>query len=407
MKVLFIAPRMPLPADTGGKIRTFNIIKQLAKNNDVTLACFSFNDGDHFFLKDFKALNIKVKLVSKKENNFFQKCWYVFMNILPYSAAKYYCPLMFKAIEGLLVDEPFDLIHVDHVHMAHYVSSFKGIPCLVDQHNVEYRILERCASVERMIIKKIIYKAQAKKMKRYESKMLRYFSAASAVSKDDAQILVELLDAAIPIHVLPNGVDTGYFKWPIIEQINGDADSLIEENAVVFTGSMDWLPNDDSALYFCKKILPLIWCLDNKVKFYIVGKNPSHQLIEYAKKDKRIELTGRVDDVRVYVAKSKVFVVPLRIGGGTRLKILESLSMKKPVVSTTIGAEGIDYTQDENIVLADIPEIFAEKVFSLLKDEARRRLLGEAGRKLVKEKYDWSIVGEKLESIYQGIKNEK
>jgi glycosyltransferase involved in cell wall biosynthesis len=198
-------------------------------------------------------------------------------------------------------------------------------------------------------------------------------------------------------YVVPNGVDTAYFK-----KIEDRKEKI--EDAIVFTGSMDWLPNNDAALYFCKDILPLIWQTEPGVKFYIVGKGASAGLTEYAKRDRRIVLTGRVDDVRVFVERSKVFAVPLRIGGGTRLKILEALSMEKAVVSTTIGAEGISHQNGHNIVLADEPGAFAENVVQLLKDPQRCASLGKAGRDLVIEKYEWNVIGSKLKDIYETIK---
>lgn len=400
MKILFIAPRSPLPADTGGKIRTFNLVREVAKSNDVDLVCFSFEEGDKFFKTEFESQNINVHLVPHQNISFFKKVWMVLTCRQPYAVAKYNLKSMARRLEDLLAKNKYDAVHLDHIHMAHYAPLLKGIPVLVDEHNVEYKILERCASVEKFIGKKVLFLKQAHKMKVFEQKMVPQFSACSVVSSDDAELLSDLIEHKSSIDVVPNGVDTGYFNWPIVEN-----QVIEEEEAVVFTGSMDWLPNDDSAVYFCKEILPLIWSVNKNVKFYVVGKSPSSQLKEIARKEQRIVLTGRVDDVRVYVAKSKVFVVPLRIGGGTRLKILEAMSMAKPVVSTSIGAEGIAYSEDENIVLADIPEIFAEKVLYLLKDNPGRVRLGDAGRKLVLEKYDWKIMGKKLNEIYSRIIN--
>jgi glycosyltransferase involved in cell wall biosynthesis len=167
---------------------------------------------------------------------------------------------------------------------------------------------------------------------------------------------------------------------------------------------MDWLPNEDAVLYFCREILPLIWQRNNKVKFYIVGKGPTKAIQSLGEKDARIVVTGRVDDVRPLMAKAKVFVVPIRVGGGTRLKILEAMSMKKAVVSTTLGAEGIKYSQGKDILIADQPQDFADHVVRLLKDQVAASNMGEAARSLVCRTYDWHIVGEKLNQIYHEVK---
>ena len=164
---------------------------------------------------------------------------------------------------------------------------------------------------------------------------------------------------------------------------------------------MDWMPNDDAITYFCGEILPLIWQKKGSVKFYVVGKNPSAVVKNLAGRDTRVIVTGRVDDVRSYIQRSHVFIVPLRIGGGTRLKILEAMSMGKAVVSTTIGAEGIKYTDGENILLADEPQAFADKTVSLLNDRARSLQIGAEARHFVRGRYDWDTIGRKLKTIYE------
>ena len=397
MRILFIAPRLPLPADTGGKIRTFNLIKQAAKTHKMDLVCFSFDANDAIYVRELLELDISVTRVPAREPNLVQKIRSVLFASEPYSITKYYSKKMEEAIKRLAHENSYDMIHFDHIHMTHYDEFFDGQACLVDEHNVEYKILERCADVERSLIKKKLFMDQSRKMKRFEAKKIGSFSACSAVSDEDGRVLTRLTDNIKTIYTLPNGVDTEYFQSPVTRHRSP------EEDAVVFTGSMDWLPNDDAAVYFCEDILPRVWTISPDTKFYIVGKGPSDRLKNLANDEPRIVLPGRVDDVRAFMAKSKVFVVPLRIGGGTRLKILEAMSMEKAVVSTSIGAEGIDYTEDANIVLADRPEVFAQKVVSLFADDEKRGALGAAGRKLVLEKYDWNIVGKKLNRIYEDV----
>jgi len=166
---------------------------------------------------------------------------------------------------------------------------------------------------------------------------------------------------------------------------------------------MDWAPNSDAALYFCREILPLIWNEMPDAKFYIVGKNPPESVRSLEKRESRIVVTGAVPDVRPYEERAKVFVVPLRIGGGTRLKILEAMSMSRPVLSTAVGAEGIEAKDGVHLELADRPEDFAARAVALLRDDARCRALGEAGRKFVRENYDWKIIGRKADAVYEQI----
>jgi len=398
MKILFIAPRVPIPADTGGKIRTLHLINQIAKNHLLDLVCFSFDEEDQRYVKALRDRGINVTLVKALEPNLIKKIGLVLLSSRPYSVEKYYSRKMVETVREIVGKNSYDIIHIDHIHMTHYTDCFNGQPLLLDEHNVEYKILERCANVEKSWVKKALFKHQAKKMRKFEARKVTDFSACTTVSAEDSRILADVIGRKKQIDVLPNGVDTEYFK------LQDTRHKTQEEEAVVFTGSMDWFPNDDAAMYFCNDILPHIWKENPRVKFYIVGKDPSAVLKDYAKTDNRIIVTGRVDDVRTYVEKSKIFVVPLRIGGGTRLKILEAMSMQKAVIATTIGAEGIQHKEGRNIILEDEPKVFAKKVVALLDDPLRREKLGNCGRALVLEKYDWGIIGEILGNIYDRIK---
>ena len=392
MRILFVAPRFPLPANTGAKIRTFNLLKQAAKDNKVTLLTFAFEEIEHIYIGELNKYGVEVHFVKAKEN----------INPLtifsdkPISIEKYRSKKMRDKLRDLIANKNFDLVHFDHLHMAQYTEYINGLPCILDEHNVESVILKRCANVNRNIAKGQLFKLQAKKMANLEVKLASRVTKCLVVSNNDKDNLSKLLGQTNDTKVVPNGVDTEYFN-STSEQLN----KLSLEEALVFTGSMDWLPNSDAVTYFCKDILPLIWKTKKDVKFYIVGKSPPKNILEFGKEDRRIELIGEVEDVRPYIEKAKVFVVPMRIGGGTRLKILEAMSMRKAVVSTTLGAEGIDYTEDVNIALADNPQDFTYKVISLLDDKDKANKLGLNGRKLVCDKYDWNIIGEALISNYK------
>ncbi len=392
MNILFLAPRIPLPADTGGKIRTLNILKQLSQKASVTLLAFTFEDQDKTNAQELMKLGITVEMVPMSTDTVLQKITGVLLSRIPYSIRKYASPEMEQKFKELTTNNHYDAIHIDHLHMAHYISS--NIPSVLDEHNVEYKILERCVPVERSLMKKLVFQNQTSKMKDFETQALRKFYACTCCSNDDKDILDNLSQKTVPVHSIPNGVDLGFFRT--------DKTNVQEmENSIVFTGSMDWLPNDDAITYFCDAILPLIWQKDPQIKLYVVGKKPSASVKKLSQSDPRVIVTGRVDDVRPYVERSRIFIVPLRIGGGTRLKILEAMSMRKAIVSTTIGAEGIECQDGLNIALADTPESFAAKIIELSKDPNRVSAMGQKGHELVTQKYDWNIIGEKLITIYK------
>ena len=214
-----------------------------------------------------------------------------------------------------------------------------------------------------------------------------------AVSENDRNTFGSFLDSD-KLTVIQTGVDVDYFKpMPATEQ----------PNSLVFTGSMDWLPNEDGIVYFVREILPLIRQQVPDVSLRIVGRKPSADLQSLAARQERVELTGWVEDVRPFLARGAVCIVPLRIGGGTRLKIFEAMAMGKAVVSTSIGAEGLPLRPDENILLADDPGTFAQRVASLLRDATRRREIGLAARKLVAEKYSWARIAEDFASVLADV----
>ncbi len=403
MRVLFIAPRLPCPADTGAKIRTLNIIRQVLEFATVDLICLSFDDNDKIYAKELARLGIEVHLVAAQEPPTAQKVKSVLLDKDPYSVNKYYLKEMEDQIIILRNSYQYDVIHFDHIHMTHYRDCLDGLPCIVDEHNVEYKILERCSGVEKNIAKKIVYGWQAKKMAKFEARMLRQFSYGLAVSEDDRQLLENLTYNTVKTGVIANGVDTDYFRST--SEVKATGLEIKKEEALIFTGSMDWLPNEDAVLYFSQYVLPLIWKQNKDVKFFIVGKGPSVAVQALGKTDGRIIITGRVDDVRPYMERAKIFVVPIRIGGGTRLKILEAMSMQMPVVSTCVGAEGIDYTHSLDIIISDDPQEMADKIVALLTDEPGRVTLGEKARQLVCGQYDWRIIGERLKKIYKEITN--
>ena len=219
-------------------------------------------------------------------------------------------------------------------------------------------------------------------MLRYERRTLARFDGVLAVSDADRDTLARLYPDALraPVAVVPTGVDVGFFP---------PSPSDAASRHLVFTGSMDWLPNEDAMLYFCREVLPIIRTEEPDVQLSIVGRAPTPAVEKLARAD-AVHVTGRVDDVRPYMREAAVYVVPLRIGGGTRLKIFEAMAMGKAVVSTTVGAEGLPVTPGQNM--------FARAVVRLLRDVARRRQLEDAARALVVEQYDWSAVAGDLES---------
>jgi glycosyltransferase involved in cell wall biosynthesis len=230
-------------------------------------------------------------------------------------------------------------------------------------------------------------------MEAAERRYLRLADQVLAVSETDRDAFVPFVESG-KLTVIPTGVDVEYFQPMPVEET---------ANSLVFTGSMDWLPNEDAILYFVDAILPLIKQQCPDVSLEVVGRSPSRKLQALAEREKSMRLTGWVEDIRPFVARGSICIVPLRIGGGTRLKIFEAMAMSKTVVSTSVGAEGLPVRSGENILLADTPTDFAHSVVSLLRDPSERKRLGTSARALVQEKYSWPKVAESFARTLQGV----
>ena len=263
-------------------------------------------------------------------------------------------------------------------------------PAVIFTHNVESEIWRRHAETAATPVSRWLYSMQHARMMRYEERAICRFNGVIAVSNTDGSMLTQLYPHAIgvPVCVVPTGVDTGFFTA---------RPSRPESRELVFTGSMDWLPNEDAMRFFCREVLPRVRAAEPGVTLSIVGRAPTPAVRRLAA-EPGVRITGRVDDVRPFVRNAAVYVVPLRIGGGTRLKIFEAMAMGRAVVSTSVGAEGLPVTSGEHLMIADGVEAFAREIVRLLRDLDQRRRLEAAARALVVERYDWSVVAGELEA---------
>jgi sugar transferase (PEP-CTERM/EpsH1 system associated) len=315
----------------------------------------------------------------------------------PYAIAKYRSRAFRDQVASLLHTGQFDVVVCDFLVPAINMPERLPCPAILFTHNVEAEIWRRHAETATNPVSRRLLKRQWHRMLRFERRAMSRFDLVLAVSEADKQTFTRLYPdgARRPIHVVRTGVDTKYFSPSRIPA---------EKPHVVFTGSMDWLPNEDGMLFFANDILPEIRRAFPDATLSIIGRSPTPTVQRLADRI-GITITGRVDDIRPHVAEGSVYVVPLRIGGGTRLKIFEAMAMGRAVVSTTIGAEGLPVTSGENVLIADDPRAFADAVVRLLRDVELRRRLEAAARRLVLEHYDWSAVATDFERALQSVRD--
>lgn len=382
-----------MPLDHGGKIRSFHLARELTKSHEVSLFTFyePIPEDQHAELKATFREVICVPLSIPRKNGPGEYLAYAknLFSARPYSVAKYCQPHVAWELRRHLEQESYDLVLCDFLLTAGVVPwDLPGLRVLFT-HNVEAQIWRRHFEVARNPVWKAACYREFRTMAGMERDYLRRADHVLAVSEADRRIFSQDLDES-RISVIPTGVDADYFRpSPEAEQ----------PGALVFTGSMDWLPNEDGIFHFVEKILPLVRKEAPDCVLWVVGRRPSRNLRALMERTPGIKVTGTVEDIRPYIARGSVYVVPLLVGGGTRLKIFEAMAMGKAVVSTSIGAEGLPVVNGEHILLADNPGEFAREILSLLKKPDRRAQLGASARQLVEQAYSWNVVGKGLSNV--------
>ncbi len=398
LKILFLSQRFLFPQDTGGKIRTGKILEQLNKRYHITVISNVESPKDDPYIPEMQRLCEKFVPVPWKEIPRYTFRWYwdVFkksFSIYPVPMLNDYSPELEQAVLDELHNGEYDLAICDFMQSTLNFRRVEGIPKILFQHNVEATISLRHMKRAKDPLFKIFWWLQFRKMFYHEKRESAKFDAVIAVSELDKQRFEEWYGLK-NVHVIPTGVDTDFYA--------PDPNVKVKKQ-IVFVGAMDWLPNHDAMLYFLEDIFPLIKKEEPDVKFVIVGRNPAPKLKKLVDQYPDVEITGWVEDTRPYVQESAVFIVPIRIGGGTRMKIYEAMAMEKAIVSTRVGAEGLPLTDREHIYLEDEPEEFARAVLKLLRDEEVRQKIGKQARQYVYENFRWEKVADVFADICESV----
>jgi polysaccharide biosynthesis protein PslH len=388
LRIVWVKTELLHPVDKGGRIRTYQMLRALARRHRVIYV--TLDDGRAAADAVERATEYCHRLVRvpfAQPGRYSVAFWLdLLRNLaspLPYAVAKYRSAALRRAIAEACREEMPDLVVCDFLAPSVNVPSDAGVPTLLFQHNVEAAIWQRHASVAGQRLRRAYMAAQWRRMRRFEAAECRRFDHVVAVSPQDAAVFRQDYGARA-VSDVPTGVDTEYFR--------PSGRELRQPRELVFTGSMDWMPNEDAMLHFVAETLPLLRRRVPDVTLTIVGRNPPPRIRALAAADASIRVTGSVPDVRPYLERAAVFIVPIRVGGGTRLKIFEAMAMELPVVSTTIGAEGLPVRDGEDVRLADTPADFADAVAELLAAPDHARTLALAGAALVRAQFGWDHV---------------
>lgn len=398
LKVLFLSQRFLFPMDTGGKIRTGKLLEKLNGIFDITLISNVESPKDDPYLKDVERLCAEFHPVPWTEVKKYTFWFYVRLlwrtfSRYPVSALNDYSKGLETKIHSVLAKDQYDLVICDFAQSGLNFRKVHGYPSLLFQHNVESMIPYRHYRTARDPLSKFFWWLQWVKMSRYERRVCHQFSGTVAVSEGDKKILEEQF--SVPnAHAIPTGVDTDFYS---------PREEPVHDNSIVFVGAMDWLPNEDAILFFLEEIYGKIKKQIPTLKFTVVGRNPSPRLTRELQKYPEITVTGWVDDVRPFVARHTLSIIPMRVGGGTRIKVYEAMAMGKVVVSTHVGTEGLPVTSGENVVLEDSAEEFANAVVRLLRDTETRERIEKAARVFVETHASWTTVAEHFSGICRQI----
>ena len=397
MHILWVKMGGLWPATSGGRVRSLRIISELARRHRVTVVTTHAPGDDpvglaHELSHCQEVISLPFIPAKRGSLAFLGAVAGSWLSHDPVDLWKWRVPAVRSRVQALMADGAVDLCVSDFLFAAANVPMGGAVPVVLFEHNVEYVIWQRLCALQTRLWRRALFAIEWRKLRAREADACRRSDATIAVSEDDRQRL-EALAPGMCATSIPTGVDTDYFS-------PGRHTEL--PHRLVFSGSMDWHPNEDAIAYFADAILPRIRTAMPDASLTVVGRNPSARLRELAART-GILVTGTVDDVRPSIGEAAVYVVPLRAGGGTRLKIFEALAMGKAVVSTTVGAEGLGLEPGRHFVAADDPASFADAVVTLLRDPAQRQALGQAGRTLVETYYSWPMVAREFEDRCQKV----
>jgi polysaccharide biosynthesis protein PslH len=390
MRVLLLTLVAPNPPDSGPKVKTHYLLRYLAQRHRVTLVSFVRSQAEAAAARALEGLCEAVYTVPMRRSRA-RDAGYLLGSLAsgqPFLMLRDDSRAMRRLLRHLVARERFDLAHADQLNMIQFARA-TGLPVVFDAHNAVWTIFQRMARQERGL-KRAAIEIEWRKLKRYEGRVCRSSAGVMAVSQEDRAALVAA-GAAEPIAVIPIAVDV---------QGIAPVERRPDARGMLSMATMYWPPNIDGVLWFARDVLPIVRREAADAPFYVVGARPPAAVRALAA-DTAIQVTGYVDDPAPYLQSSALTVVPLRAGGGMRVKILEALARGIPIVSTTIGAEGIDVTPGQHLLIADEPAAFAEAVLRLLRDRALADRLADAGRRHALARYDWRAVCPAVEQVYE------
>lgn len=394
MRILIITGTVPYPPISGGLLRTYNLLRRIAREHEVWLATFAGTPDEVEGVSHIQKFCQGVETANSQHLGALARPIDFFRYLLtgkPPDLRLYYSEELICKVQHLVSKVDFHIVEIVDSYMAMYLEALpremrgKTVLTFLD---IVFGKYDRIYRLEPKLARKLRLWLHSRMMRWWEPRYAERFDRCVTMSEADRRLLLAA-NPRLQVDVVPNGVDAQMYQ-PLPYEDTAPA--------LVFVGNMDYRPNIDAVVYFCQEVLPRVRRVVPNIEVWIVGINPRPEVKQLD--GDGVHVTGRVDDVRPYYRRSTVCVVPLRAGGGTRLKIVEAMALGRPVVSTSIGCEGLDVVDGEHLFIADSPEEFAEKTVRLLTDEGLRKRITTKARRLVLNRYDWDVIAKGLMQIY-------
>lgn len=398
-RLLFLSQLLPFPPDSGAAIRTFNVLRILSSEFDVTALCFSRTTESQSAgsrrdrAEALAAFGTVEAFPIPGESSRRRLLWDHLRSVMtrrPYVRYVYASEPFQERLDAELRSSDFDLAHIDSLDLAGYLNRLVGLPRICVHHNVESVLLRRRAEAAGSTPARSYLRLQARLLEEDERRWCPELALNVVVSEDDCRILRAIAPTA-RFEVFPNGVDVEHYH---------PAEG--RDEGLCFVGGATWFPNRDALVWFSDEVLPVLHRGGHRPTVTWVGKASGEDQREFGKVP-GLDLTGYVEDERPIMRDAACFIVPLRVGGGTRLKILNAWAMGKAVVSTSVGCEGLDARDGENIMIADTAEAFAGAIACVLEDASMRARLGTAARATARASYSWEVIGARMLSTYGSL----
>lgn len=406
MKILMLTPYLPYPLLSGGQIRSYHLIRQMAKKHDITLFALIKDEKERRYLPELEKYCQSVRVFKRSEKPF------TFRNIAeagfntftkknyPFVVVRNFSPEAFAAVGEELKKHDYNLIHAETFYMMPHIPK-TSVPKILVEQTIEYlgyeSFAQKFSPLKRFILSPFL-NLDIKKIKKWERFYWQNCDLLVTMSEEDKKFIAHDLLQPQRIEVVANGVDTGFFK-EIRKQ------KTFQQPTILFVGTFKWLPNVEAANFLVHQVWPLIKKKLFNARLWIVGNAPTAEVLAFAKNDDQITVSGGIPDIRDAYAGAQILCAPVFSGKGTRYKILEAMATRTPIVATSTAVEGLKLTNGHQVLIADTPEKLADQCVRLLNNEELQKKLAAAGQEFVAKNYDWNLIGKELDHLYQEVGN--